>query len=83
MGYANGFNDGEDDMASNVIAGGIVSVRFLEANVEIGKVTCSRAKGGCKTRKKRRFGGRVVERHVMRLVSVGTHLFDISQLTTA
>lgn len=36
---ANRLNDVEDDMALDMVASGILAVRFVKANMEIGKIT--------------------------------------------
>lgn len=83
VGEADRLRDVEDDIALDVVASGILAMRFLQAYVEIVNITCAGSKGRRQTRQEGRLGRRVVERRIVRFVGVGTHLFGLSQLTTA
>ena len=46
MRYSDGLNNRENNMASNMVASRVLTMRLLEANVKVGEIPCSGTKGG-------------------------------------
>lgn len=54
MGDANGFDDGQDDGAGDMVAGRVLAVRLVGSDMEVGEVAGSRVKGQAPAREERR-----------------------------